>query len=165
MSAYNYGTATEVYSGVLLLVQILPIVILCIFVLMVIAWGKLFAKAGLPWERVFVPYYGAYWQYKVAGAQGIFWTNLILSVVFAGLINFVGSYDGAFLLPLVYAVIVLVLWCIYCVRLAKSYGKGGGFAVGLIFLPFIFIPILGFGKAVYVSPYWKGMENYQQRTD
>ena len=33
--------------------------------------------------------------------------------------------------------------------LAKSFGKGTGFTVGLIFLRFVFIPILGFGDAVY----------------
>jgi Family of unknown function (DUF5684) len=33
-----------------------------------------------------------------------------------------------------------------------NYGKGAGFTVGLIFLPFIFIPILGYGRAVYQGP-------------
>ncbi|MBZ0199154.1 MAG: DUF5684 domain-containing protein, partial [Ignavibacteriaceae bacterium] len=38
------------------------------------------------------------------------------------------------------------------VDLAKVFGKGGGFAAGLIFLPMIFYPILGFGDAEYSSP-------------
>ena len=33
--------------------------------------------------------------------------------------------------------------------IAKNFGKGGGFGAGLIFLPFIFYPILGFGDAEY----------------
>ena len=33
--------------------------------------------------------------------------------------------------------------------LAEKFGKGAGFAVGLIFLPFIFYPILAFGNATY----------------
>ena len=32
---------------------------------------------------------------------------------------------------------------------AKSFGKGFGFSLGLIFLPFVFYPILGFGDALY----------------
>jgi hypothetical protein len=36
--------------------------------------------------------------------------------------------------------------------LAKSFRQGTGFAIGLIFLPFIFIPILGFGDASYAGP-------------
>ncbi|MCG2679668.1 MAG: DUF5684 domain-containing protein [Kiritimatiellae bacterium] len=35
------------------------------------------------------------------------------------------------------------------VAFAKAFNKGGGFAVGLIFLPFIFYPILAFGNATY----------------
>ena len=30
--------------------------------------------------------------------------------------------------------------------------EGIGFGIGLIFLPFIFLPILGFGDAQYVRP-------------
>ena len=35
------------------------------------------------------------------------------------------------------------------VELAKKFGQGVGFAIGLILLPFIFFPILGFGSAQY----------------
>lgn len=35
------------------------------------------------------------------------------------------------------------------VRLAKAFGKSGGFAAGLIFLPYIFIPLLAFGGTAY----------------
>lgn len=36
--------------------------------------------------------------------------------------------------------------------LAKSFGKSVGFTIGLIFLPFIFYPILGLGDAQYIAP-------------
>jgi hypothetical protein len=32
---------------------------------------------------------------------------------------------------------------------ARNFGKSGAFVVGMIFLPFIFFPILGFGSATY----------------
>jgi len=35
-------------------------------------------------------------------------------------------------------------------ELAKSFGKTSGFTVGLIFLPFIFYPMLAFGDAKYI---------------
>ena len=38
------------------------------------------------------------------------------------------------------------------VDLAKSFGKGGGFAAGLILLGFIFFPILAFGSSQYQGP-------------
>jgi hypothetical protein len=35
------------------------------------------------------------------------------------------------------------------VALAESFGKGAGYAVGMILLPFIFYPMLAFGDAQY----------------
>ena len=37
------------------------------------------------------------------------------------------------------------------VKLAKAFGKSGGFAVGLIFLSIIFYCILAFGDAQYIG--------------
>ena len=164
---YDYGyhaSPVEIPSSLMALVQFLPFIVLGLAILMVIAWCKLFAKAGLPWERVFVPAYGAYWQYKVAGVQWIFWTNLVMGIVFSVLVSFSG-FDGgsAAILLLLYATVGIVLWCIYGVRLAQAYGKGGAFALGLILLPFIFVPILGFGQAVYTGPYRKWLENDYSR--
>jgi hypothetical protein len=39
------------------------------------------------------------------------------------------------------------------IDLAKSFGQGVGFAFGLMFLGFIFFPILGFGAARYLGPF------------
>jgi hypothetical protein len=36
--------------------------------------------------------------------------------------------------------------------LARSFGKGMGFTFGLMVLPFVFWPILGFGSAQYRGP-------------
>jgi hypothetical protein len=36
-------------------------------------------------------------------------------------------------------------------QLAKVFGKGTGFGFGLLLLPFIFYPILAFGKSEYVG--------------
>lgn len=38
------------------------------------------------------------------------------------------------------------------IKLAKVFGKKGGFACGLIFLSIVFLPILAFGKAEYTGP-------------
>ncbi len=45
-----------------------------------------------------------------------------------------------------------MIWVIVSLDLAKSFGRGTGFAIGLIFLPFIFAPILGFGSDTYRGP-------------
>ena len=39
-----------------------------------------------------------------------------------------------------------------CNDLSKSYASGAGTTVGLIFLPWLFYMILGFGEAEYQGP-------------
>jgi hypothetical protein len=52
------------------------------------------------------------------------------------------------LIPFVNFIITIIL----CIDLAKSFGNGVGFGVGLAFLGVIFFPILGFGSAQYQGP-------------
>jgi hypothetical protein len=58
--------------------------------------------------------------------------------------------------------IVFAIWMINL--LSKSFGKDVGFTLGLIFLSFIFYPILGFGGARYLGPYGdpQKFQEYQQ---
>jgi hypothetical protein len=35
------------------------------------------------------------------------------------------------------------------IPLAEKFGKGTGFGIGLLFLPFVFFPMLAFGDAQY----------------
>ena len=52
------------------------------------------------------------------------------------------------LIPFVNFIIRIIL----CIDLAKSFGKGVGFGIGLALLGIIFFPILGFGSAQYQGP-------------
>ena len=56
---------------------------------------------------------------------------------------------------LVMAVVALIVYGIFLIRLyarlAKQFGKGKGFTLGLILMPLLFLPILGFGKSVYLG--------------
>ncbi len=56
------------------------------------------------------------------------------------------------LIPIVNIVIACVVWY----NVAVNFGKGMGFAIGLILLSFIFIPILGFGAAQYIGSSGQG---------
>ncbi len=104
------------------------IVYLAIIVFEIAALWKVFVKAGQPGWAAIIPFYNIYILLKVIGRPG-WW--LIL-----------------FFIPLVNIIIEIFV----CIDTAKSFGKSGGFAVGLFFLGFIFIPILGFGPAPYVGP-------------
>ena len=53
---------------------------------------------------------------------------------------------------LIIPLVGFVIWIIVANDLSKSFGRGAGTTVGLIFLPFIFAIILGFGDAEYHGP-------------
>ena len=94
-------------------------------VLMVAALWKIFSKAGQPGWAAIIPIFNTYILCKVAGRPG--WWFILLLIPF---VNF-------------------IIYIILCLDLAKRFGKGGGFGIGLLLLPFIFFPILGFGSAQY----------------
>jgi len=104
---------------------IMMIIWLALAVFMIITLWKLFSKAGQPGWAAIIPIFNTYIMLKVAGKPG--WWLLLL---FIPLVNFV--------------IMILAM-----VGIAQNFGKGGGFAVGLIFLPIIFYPILAFGSAQY----------------
>jgi Family of unknown function (DUF5684) len=103
--------------------------IACILALIsIIAWWKVFTKAGHPGWACLVPIYNIYILLKIAGRPG-WW--LIL-----------------FLIPIVNFVISIIV----SIDVAGSFGKSTLFGLGLAFLPFIFYLILGFGDAKYIGP-------------
>jgi len=104
------------------------IISLAVGLLVVIGMWLIFSKAGKPGWAAIIPLYNIYVLLQVVGRPG--WWLILFFIPFVNLI--VG---------------ILVF-----VDLAKSFGKSGGYAVGLIFLSFIFIPMLGFGSAKYVGP-------------
>ena len=96
-----------------------------VVVLMIAALWKVFTKAGQPGWGAIIPIVNTYFLCKVAGRPG--WWVLLM---FIPLVN-------------------LIIWIILCIDVAKNFGKGAGFGIGLLVLPFIFFPILGFGSAQY----------------
>ncbi len=129
--------------------------VLAIMALFFVAWGRLFHKAGLPWERMFVPCYGTYWQHKAAGCSALYWVGLAASAVlaFEGDIAALVGEEAWLLLQTLILITLFVGYCIHCVKLSRSFGHGVGFGIGLIFLNYLFILILGLGKSEYVGEY------------
>lgn len=107
-----------------------------------------FKKAGEKPGKLFIPVYGAYLRFELFYDGSMFWAMFVLSI----LGNLFGSFLGASaaaVISLLVSGFALVINILYCVSLARSFGKSGGFAVGLIFLYPIFASILAFGKAQY----------------
>jgi len=125
-SAFAQDSSTEIHSA-----EVSPVGLvigLVIVILMFAGLWKMFSKAGEPGWAAIVPIYNLIVMLKIAG-KPLWWIILLI-------------------IPIV----SLVVGIMVAVSLARAFGKGGGFAVGMIFLPFIFYPILGFGSATYVGP-------------
>ena len=103
----------------------LVLIYLGIIVFLIAALWTVFTKAGQPGWGAIVPIYNIILLLKIAGKPG-WWFFLCL-------------------IPLVNFVIIILIY----IALAKNFGKGGGFAAGLLFLPFIFYPMLAWGDARY----------------
>ena len=88
---------------------------------------KAFEKAGKPGWAAIIPIYNAIVMLEIAG-RPLWWIFL-------------------FFIPIVNIVIAIIV----SIDIAKSFGQGAGFGVGLALLGFIFWPILGFGNAQYVG--------------
>ncbi len=101
---------------------------LAIMVLIIASFWKVFVKAGKPGWAAIIPIYNIVVLLEIVG-KPIWWIILML-------------------IPLVNLVVVIIVY----VALAKCFGKGVGFALGLIFLGIIFFPILGFGSSTYTKP-------------
>lgn len=97
--------------------------VLCIF--FIICRWRIYAKAGKRGWACLVPIYSSYVYYDVIYGSG--WKFLLC------------------LIPVVGQIISIVAKF----RLARCFNKGTGFGLGLLFLPYIFIPVLAFGSAEY----------------
>ena len=126
------------------------VIALLLMALMIVAMWILFKKAGKPGWAAVVPFYDQYTLYEITWGNG--WRFLML------------------LIP-IYNIVLAILTYI---RLAKAFGKDEGYAVGLVFLPQVFVPMLAFGSAAYhgvpgvtsapaaASQEWVGYQQPQQ---
>ena len=101
------------------------LICLAIIVVMVAAMWKVFEKAGEPGWAAIVPLYNLIVLLRIAGKPA--WWFLLMLIPF---VNF-------------FVLIAVV------VSIARNFGKGIGFAIGLLLLAPIFYPMLAWGDAQY----------------
>lgn len=111
------------------------IIILAIAIIQIIAMWKLFTKAGEKGWKSIIPIYNLVILFKISGLSP--W---LIFVYLAAIIPFIG-----WIAP-------IALNAVLAYKLAKSFGKDAGWAVGIYFLAPIFYMILAFGKSQYVGP-------------
>lgn len=101
---------------------------MAVIVFYIFCMWKVFVKAGKPGWAAIVPIYNTLVMLEIVGRP---WWYLLLLLV---------------------PVVNIVIGIMVVFDLAKVFGKGTGFGFGLLFLSFIFIPILAFGDAQYQAP-------------
>ncbi|NLK53383.1 MAG: hypothetical protein GX293_00755 [Bacteroidales bacterium] len=104
------------------------IIYLAIVVLLIVSLWKIYSKANKPGWACLIPIYNIIVLLRIIGKPW-WWIFLLL-------------------IPIVN--IVFAIWMTNL--LSKSFGKNEGFTIGLLFLPFVFYPLLGFGEAKYNGP-------------
>jgi uncharacterized membrane protein YhaH (DUF805 family) len=104
---------------------IIMVVYLALLVLIFAAMWRTFSKAGQPGWAAIIPIYNVIVLLRIVGRP---WWWLLLMFI-----------------PIVSLIILIIVYN----DLSKAFGHGVGFTLGLIFLPFIFLPILGFGGSQY----------------
>lgn len=101
------------------------VVWLAILVAVIAGTWKAFEKAGRPGWAAIVPIYNVYVMIKISGNE---WWWLILLFV-----------------PLINILAILKI----SVDVARAFGQGIGFGIGLWLVSFVFWPLLGFGDYQY----------------
>lgn len=96
------------------------LVVLVLSLVIIASFWKIFTKAGKPGWAALVPIYNF--------------------IVLAEVVNKPLWWAIIFMIP-------LIGWIMASLTLAERFGKGMGFAIGLIVLPIIFLPMLAFSDS------------------
>jgi hypothetical protein len=114
---------TKFFCGFLLIALVLGLV-------QIISMWVVFEKADQPGWAVLVPFYNMWVLAEVADKPG--WLGLL--ACFCGAIPFVGQ------------ILQVVLWLVISIGVAKTFGRGVLFGIGLFIVPLVFYPILAFAR-------------------
>lgn len=134
---YNYPSNYDIAiasTAIASFLMVYIVIILAIVIVQIIAMWKLFNKAGEKGWKAIIPIYNTVILFKISGLSP--W---LILVYLAGVIPFIGW------------IAIIAMNAILAYKLATSFGKDSGWAVGLFFLPPIFSMILAFGKSEYVG--------------
>ncbi|MGF7041470.1 DUF5684 domain-containing protein [Mucilaginibacter lappiensis] len=125
----NYDPSSAASAGAIFAILAACLIpALIVGIISIIGMWKVYEKAGKPGWAAIIPIYSHIVLLEIVG-KPIWWIFL-------------------FLVPCVN--IIFAVWTINL--LSKSFGQSEGFTVGLLLLPFVFFPVLGFGNYQYLGP-------------
>ncbi|MDB4557888.1 DUF5684 domain-containing protein [bacterium] len=131
--------ASDALANLMLLGVIVGVFLFALVALAAAGMWATFSKAGIDGWKSLIPIYNVVLWLQIANKPA--WWLLLL------------------LCPIVNVVFMILV----TLEIAKRFGRGPGFGIGLAFLPFVFYPILGWGAAQFedalmVAPDADGVE-------
>ncbi len=118
--------------------------------------SKLFKKAGEAGWKGFVPIYNLVIMLRLIGRPASWAWAICGNYLFTFVWSLLRGDVNSDLYRVIY-ISLSVLSFVFLVRafftLSYSYGKDGVFTVWLVILPFVFFPVLGYGKSRYEGPF------------
>lgn len=133
----DYGTT----AGLLGLGVGMIVFIIVLYVLYIVAWWKIFEKAGEPGWAALIPFYNLYVLYKISWGNGLIF-----------LVNLLGFLTAVPVLGVIIDIILFIFNIVTTVKLGKSFGQSTGFIVLMVILSNIMLLVLAFGSSQYVGP-------------
>ena len=147
---------------IIFFVALIPIVI------QLIGKWRTFTKAGQSGWKVLIPYYDTYTEFKFSGVSPWFLLVYLLPIILmpvhisigftAGVLDGLGNSNILLvlistLISILEYIALFALQIYSSYKLAKVFGRGVGFTIGLFLVPWIFYPIIGFSKNIkYIGP-------------
>ncbi len=126
---FSAGLFGGLATGILVMYWIIG---MAVAALAIVAMWKIFVKAGEEGWAAIVPFYNMYILFKISWGNGLMALILLSAII-----------------PILGWIACMVIMIMTYIKLAKAFGKGGGFACGLIFLNTIFMCILAFDKNIH----------------
>ena len=119
------------------------------YILQIVAYWRIFTKAGEAGWKSLIPIYNIYVQFRICWDVKYFWMSAVL-IIAGVLLSALGGLGAMF-----YGIAMLIVGVIGIISLHKlslAFGHGAGFTIGLVLLSPIFMLILGIGDSQYQGP-------------
>lgn len=131
----NYG---PLLSGLMAVMGVIWLIAMVISIVCLVGLWKVYVKTGRPGWAVLIPFYNQYVLFDITLGSG--WKFLTMLIPF---------YN------------IYMMFKVY-IELAHAFGKSTSFGLGLVFLSPIFVCILGFGNAQYMTDNQYVFGSYEQ---
>ncbi len=134
-------TTNSMFTFFMIALLVIFIIWLIVTIIKIVALAKIFKKAGRPAWTAIIPFYSDYVLLELTGYNWYY--------IFAYLAAFISvplsftPFIGSFLSYAIGLIAFLVNFAIK-IKFAKSFKQSAGFAIGLVFIPVVFLPIMAF---------------------